>query len=204
MFGSCVSFCFFFLISLLLSFSSDLDGLYDLFIICFVHFGGLGVLVLRTPGGWFHHTLPTCAPVQMCNRVERTWLGCLVRTAAFDPCLGPSAVATAWQQNRLSAQGWATLMAGPFWGRDNCLQSCRSLGIWPCDQIDVPSLSRGEASCSTPNHRFFPSRVMKRLHQPTDINRVYLFYHCLLMLVYLGLPMFTRVNLCLNLFTSVA
>ena len=37
------------------------------------------------------------------------------------------AVATA----SLSPQGWATLMAGPFWGCDDCSQSYGSLGNWP-------------------------------------------------------------------------
>ena len=53
------------------------------------------------------------------------------------------AVTTAGQQTRLSAQGWATLMADPFWGCDHCSQSCRSSGNWPCGQIGAPFQSRG-------------------------------------------------------------
>ena len=53
------------------------------------------------------------------------------------------AVATAGQQTRLSAQGWATLMADPFWGCDDCSQSCRSLGNWQCGQIGALFQSRG-------------------------------------------------------------
>ena len=89
---------------------------------------------------------------------------------AFSPCQESSAgpaVATAEQQTRLSAQCWATLMAGPFWGRDDCSQSCVSSGNWPCGQIGTPSQSRGRLhavlqpplfsqqgnKASTPTHR---------------------------------------------------
>ena len=45
--------------------------------------------------------------------------------------------------------------AGP--GCDNCSQSHRSLGIWPCGQVSMPSQSRGEAPCSTPTTASSPA-----------------------------------------------
>ena len=49
------------------------------------------------------------------------------------------AIATARQQTCLSAQGWATFLAGPLWGCRDCLQCCGSLGNWPWGQVGAPS-----------------------------------------------------------------
>ena len=74
------------------------------------------------------------------------------------------AVATA----SLSAQGWATLMAGPFWGCDDCSQSYGSLDNLPWGQVGVPV--QGEAPCSIPTAASSPVGNEAYTHQPTDIN----------------------------------
>ena len=86
--------------------------------------------------------LHSCADVQLGGK-DLNWdaLYGLLRSVHTKGLLRALAVATAWQQTRLSAQGWAAFMAGPFWGHDDCSQGCRSSGIWPCDQIGVPSQS---------------------------------------------------------------
>ena len=128
---------------------------------------GVGSVGAAHPWRMVYHTLPICTPVWMCDRVEMTWTGMPCTDVHARGLLLAPAVATAGQQTRLSAQGWATLMAGPFWGHDDCSQSCRSSGNWLCGQIGMPSQSRGRLHAvlqlpllpqqgnevSTPTHR---------------------------------------------------
>ena len=78
-------------------------------------------------GGLFHHTLPTYTPVQMCNQE------CFIQ----DCCVSAGSLLLLLLGSRLVCQPSA-------WpGCDNCSQSHRSLGIWPCSHVGMPSQSRG-------------------------------------------------------------
>ena len=58
--------------------------------------------------------LHSCVDMRL-GENDMDWYGLLCSVHAGSLLLAP-AVATAGQQTRLSAQSWATLMAGPFWG----------------------------------------------------------------------------------------
>ena len=77
-------------------FSLQIGGFFTYSMVCLVstlyNWGeGLEGLLLRTLGGWFYHTLPTCTPVWKCDQVEMTWTGMPCTDCCVQSMLGPFA-----------------------------------------------------------------------------------------------------------------
>ena len=133
---------------------------------------GLGVLVLRTLGGWFYHTLPTCTPVWMCDWVEMTWTGmpcadCSVQSMPGAFCLPLLLLLLG---SRLTCQPSAGLLLwlAPF---GVVMTVRRAAGHRVTGRAARLACYPSPGGLHAVLHRhFFPSTVTKCLHQPTDIK----------------------------------